>query len=312
MDHISGYVTNLPSEEALKKQWDILFFNRVSFFDEYLAEVKKEMNTKLVVDMDDDWILPANHINYDTYAEFKLRIENNLRVADLVTCTNERLAKRIRPFNQNVKIFPNALPYGHHQFTSDKIESDRIRIFWCGSVTHEQDISILKYPIKRLLEFKSDIRMVLGGYNDENILSKNIWDRMLSTFTNGKTLDYKVLKGLKPTEYMKLYEQGDIMVIPLEDSTWHGCKSNLKILEAASKKIPVICSAVEPYINDSEAPVLWVRNQSDWYKHLKFLIKNKNAREDYGEKIYEWANEKYNIFKINEDRRTAFADLIKA
>jgi hypothetical protein len=111
---------------------------------------------------------------------------------------------------------------------------------------------------------------------------------------------------------MKMYEEADIMLIPLENTAWHSSKSNLKMLEAATKKVPVICSAVEPYINDKEAPVMWVRNQSDWYRHTKYLVKNKNAREDYGEKIYEWAKAKYDLLKVNENRRTAFADLIKA
>ena len=40
------------------------------------AEVKKELNCKIVMDLDDDWVLPANHINYHTYEEFTQRIEN--------------------------------------------------------------------------------------------------------------------------------------------------------------------------------------------------------------------------------------------
>jgi hypothetical protein len=57
------------------------------------------------------------------------------------------------------------------------------------------------------------------------------------------------------------------------------------------------------------APVFWVEHQSDWYKHLKFLINNKNARLDYGEKIYEWANKKYHLKDINIGRKSTFENL---
>jgi hypothetical protein len=83
-------------------------------------------------------------------------------------------------------------------------------------------------------------------------------------------------------------------------------------LEAACKRVPVVVSKVNPYALDTDAPVFWVEHQSDWYKHLKFLINNKNARLDYGEKIYEWATKKYHLKDINIGRKSTFEDLINS
>jgi glycosyltransferase involved in cell wall biosynthesis len=240
------------------------------------------------------------------------RIEQNLMDADLVTCTHQRLAERIYPLNKNVLILPNAIPFDVYQFTSEKVEDDKIRIFWCGGITHEGDLEILKNPVRRLMAHKDKIKMVIGGYNDENQLSKWLWDKMVSYFTNSKKLEHFILKGTTPDKYMSMYEQADIMLVPLLGSKWAAGKSNLKLLEAAVKGVPVICSAVEPYINDFDAPVLWVYNQSDWYKHLNFLINDKQARLEYGQKITEWAKRKYNLSEVNITRKAAFADLIKA
>jgi hypothetical protein len=123
-------------------------------------------------------------------------------------------------------------------------------------------------------------------------------------------LPHEIIKGTTPDQYMHMYKNADIMMIPLMKSDWASCKSNLKILEASVKSIPVICSAVEPYTMDHDAPVLWARNQSDWYKHLKFLINNKNARIEYGQNLNQWAKEKYNIFEINKSRKATFENLI--
>lgn len=311
MNGVKGMVTDLPTIEMMHEGWDIVLFNRHCALDNDWNDVRG-IGAKIVMDLDDDWILPANHMNYNAYLEKKPIIENNLREADLITTTNETLAKKIYPFNKNVLIIPNALPYGHHQFTTEKKEDERVRIFWAGGCTHEHDLEILRNPLQRLTTFSDKIKMVIGGYTDSDPYSKYVWDRMFNSLTANKRLPYMKLSSLEPINYMQLYEYADIMLVPLEKSDWHSCKSNIKILEAATKKVPVICSNVEPYSRDKDAPVFWVNSQKDWFVHLKDLILNPNKRIDYGEKLYEWAKENYDLIKVNEGRKAAFENLIKA
>lgn len=311
MNDIKGYVTNWITEDK-KDGWDLLLYNRLSSFDTAWQQTRDTFGFKVIMDIDDYWHLPPNHLNHDYYQQFGKRIENNLKEADLVTVTNEALYKKVIEFTDNVCILPNALPFGRNQFIEDKRQSDRVRIFWCGGVTHEEDLKILRNPISRLSVHRNKIQMVIGGFTDTDENSKAVWNRMFSSFTAGGTLPYMKIHGTTPTQYMQMYENADIMVIPLEDSTWHACKSNLKILEAASKRIPVIVSNVAPYNNDADAPVLWVNSQKDWFTHMNYLINNPDARADLGNKLYEWAKEKYNLEKINERRREVFAGVCKA
>ena len=310
MDDMDGVVTNMPNQEILANGYDLIFYNKICPFDEHWDETKKTLGVKVVMDIDDDWQLPHNHISKNIFDDLRNRIENNIRQADLVTTTNERLANKIEKLNKNVLILPNAIPYGFGQFHDMKVESNNIRIFWAGSITHEHDIAILKNPIRRIND--SRIQMVVGGYNNSDKYSTIIWDRICSMFTNNKKLPFKILHGTTPNKYMEMYQEGDIMLIPLEDSQWHSCKSNLKILEAASKYMPCIVSNVEPYSRDKDAPVLWVNNQKDWNKHIMTLVKDKNLRDEYGKRLYQWAKEKYNHQEINSIRAAAFRDLIKA
>jgi glycosyltransferase involved in cell wall biosynthesis len=310
MENIEGLVTDNPTDDILFGDLDIVNFNRMTPVQEKFHEVAKK--SKLIMDLDDDWILPPSHLNHESYAQNKIHIENNIRVSHLVTCTNERIAEKVYPLNKNVHILPNALPYGTDQFTDTKIHDDKIRIFWAGGVSHIHDMKILKYPLQRLNSYKDSILMVMAGYTQNNAESKRIWEKMYSNFTAGETLPGIRVEGLPPRHYMNLYQLGDIMVIPLEKSDWHACKSNLKVLEAAAKKMPVVCQNVEPYSRDSEAPILWVNSQKDWFEHIKYLILNENARKDYGEKLYEWAKEKYNYSEINKKRRELFATICGA
>jgi glycosyltransferase involved in cell wall biosynthesis len=306
MPDVEAFVTNLPTEEKLQEGWDVLLYNRISVFDNDWPATKEVLNCKIVLDLDDYWVLPANHPNYHTYQQMAARIENNIRQADMVTVTNEQLAAKVRPYNDNVHIFPNALPYGEHQFTTDKVPAERTRIFWAGGSSHEPDIAILKNPIKRLQSHANNITMVMGGY-----VESETWRRMFSHFTAGLTLSNLPLPGLPPLNYMAMYAHADIMLVPLENTDWHGCKSNLKLLEAACKKVPVICSKVAPYSND-DAPVLWVEKQSDWYKHMNYLINNPEAAVELGQQLYEWATREYNFADINGRRKAAFKNLIGA
>jgi glycosyltransferase involved in cell wall biosynthesis len=311
MQDTKAYATNMITQETAQG-WDVMLFNRICPYDHDFETIRKDMGCKIVVDLDDYWKLPPNHINAGFYEKTAERIERNIAAADLVTVSNEAVAKHARKLNNNVVVLPNALPFGLNQYNDFKQDSQRVRILWAGSVTHEHDLKIIRNPVARLKQYSDKIQMVMAGYNDTDAYTKSIWDRMFSSFTMGGQLPYMKIHSLMPAEYMAAYEYGDIMVIPLESSEWHSCKSNLKILEAAAKRIPVIVSNVAPYNQDADAPVLWVNKQSDWFEHLKYLINNEEARKEYGEKLYQWAVSKYNLADVNTRRREAFANLCSA
>ena len=305
-----NHVCNVPTKEILEeRQFDILLFNRFSQFDNAWDETKQHF--KVVMDLDDDWELPYNHPLYPFYEPQKKRVVNNIFNADLVTCTNERIADKVSKINKNVLVLPNCLPYGEHQYDDSKYESDKTRIFWAGGSTHLDDIKLLANPFKRLSSL-NNIEMVLGGYTDSDPVSKNYWDKIHSMFTNGGKLANRKLASELPSNYMEHFKHADIMVVPLQESPWHASKSNLKLLEAAAKRLAVVVSDVEPYNLDKDAPVLWVKSQSDWFKHISYLVNNPTERIKMGNDLYEWAKTKYNHERINETRRQAFADLIKA
>lgn len=92
---------------------------------------------------------------------------------------------------------------------------------------------------------------------------------MISNFTCGLKLG-DTRRFLPVTEYMNFYNDADCSIVPLRATKFNSMKSNLKLLEAASKKIPVIGSNVEPYLN---SPMIQVNQQGDWYKEIKKLPK---------------------------------------
>jgi hypothetical protein len=83
-------------------------------------------------------------------------------------------------------------------------------------------------------------------------------------------------------------------------------KSNLKLLEAASKKIPVIGSNVEPYLN---SPMIQVNQQGDWYREIKKVTEDAIYRQEKGLELFEWAVANFSLFKVNEKRKQLYQSM---
>ena len=298
-------ITDTINELVFDNNYDIVIFNRflTSTDAKLLVKMKLKYNFKLIVDNDDYWILPPSHVLHERYKESNISeiITEYLRVADLCTCTHERLADEIYKYNTNVEILPNALPYGKEQFQDDKIDSDIVRLFWSGSGTHAPDMDILRNPIKKI---NFPIKTVIAGYN---LGEKHIWDRMIGVFTNGLKLNPTIYDYAGVTKYMGAYADSDISVIPLVDNKFNAMKSNLKVLETASKRNPAIVSNVHPY---KDMPVCYVNNQKDWYYWIKLLTFDDAARIEYGQKLFEYCDRVYNFDAINNKRFAIYNKLI--
>ena len=299
-------ITDTINELVFDNNYDIVIFNRflASTNAKLLVKMKLKYNFKLIVDNDDYWILPPSHILSGRYRDSNITdiITEYMRVADLCTCTHERLAEEIYKYNTNVEILPNALPYGEEQFQDNKLESDMVRLFWSGSGTHVPDIDILRNPMKKI---NFPVRTVIAGYN---LGEKHLWDRMIGVFTNGLKLNPTIYDYSEVSKYMGAYADSDISIIPLVENKFGAMKSNLKVLETAAKKNPAIVSNVHPY---KDMPVCYVNSQQDWYKWIKLLTFDEAARTEYGQKLFDYCNANFNLHTINNKRFAIYNKLIE-
>ena len=299
-------MTDTISEKTFEGNYDIVILNRMlaNITPEQMVEWRKKYGFKLIVDNDDYWHLDASHILFQQYIinSVPQQIINWIQVADLCTCTHERLAEEIYKLNRNVEIIPNAIPYGEEQFILDKKPSDLVRLFWSGSGTHGKDIEILRNPMKRI---NFPVRTIIAGYNEGE---KPIWDGMIASFTNGLKLNPTIYNFNQVTEYMAAYCDSDISLIPLVNSKFNSMKSNLKVLETASKKNPAIVSNVHPY--KGFYPACHVNSQKDWYYWIKLLVNDKDARTHYGEALYDYCNTNFNLHVVNKRRFAIYNKLI--
>jgi hypothetical protein len=299
-------MTDVINEEVVSNNYDLVVMNRMlhNITPEQMNQWRIKYGFKLIVDNDDHWDLGASHILSESYKENKVteQIIAWIRIADLCTCTHDRLAAEIYHYNQNVEILPNAIPFGEEQFLLDKKPSNLVRLFWSGSGTHGKDLEILRNPMKRI---NFPVRTIIAGYNEGE---KHIWDSMIASFTNGLKLNPTIYNFNHVTEYMAAYCDSDISLIPLVDNKFNSMKSNLKVLETASKKNPAIVSNVHPY--RGFYPACHVNSQKDWYYWIKLLTHDQAARKQYGNDLYEYCNKNFNLHEVNKHRFAIYSKLI--
>lgn len=296
MEGIDAYITNAITPADFEKQKpNAIYYNRVISDDVILHA--RSAGCKIIVDVDDYWRLDVHHIAYESYMQnnFEALQIKHLHLADLVTTTHELLAEKIYPYNKNIVVLPNAIPR-HDYFPVEKTISEKLRIFWQGSITHGADIELLRNPIKRL--DKNSHLMVMAGYTKHEV-----WDRMIAAYTNSLQMPGYLLPGCAPAEYYKNYSYADVCLAPLVNTAFNTLKSNLKILEAANMGLPVIASAVYPYVG--MPGVCYVHKQADWYKHIQALG-NEKERISRGIELQNYCSLNYNYTAINNKRKLCF------
>lgn len=286
-----------------------------------LLELKKKQDFKIVVDLDDYWILHPKHNMSKTWTINKMgeKIVESLKSADQIICTTSLLADKIKSIvgDKNIHVIPNALPFGEDQFNSIKQESidGRVRFMYAGGGSHFWDLKTLTIPFQKVNNNPNlkNASFTLAGFNKSTPESDKEWRTIEKTFNlNFKLRNYIRRNTLHLKEYMNHYNHADVSLVPLEYNNFNRFKSNLKIIEAGCKNIPCIVSNVEPYSNEPNKDILlFAKNANEWYEHIKYCTLNPSFAEEKGLQLGEYVRENYDLSKVNEYRKQLFESLLK-
>jgi glycosyltransferase involved in cell wall biosynthesis len=94
-------------------------------------------------------------------------------------------------------------------------------------------------------------------------------------------------------------------------------KSNLKQVEAFTRKVPIICTDIPPYNTDGVHMKNCIlvpykkRNGKHWYKAIKKLVTEPNLREDLGNQLYEDFKDKYDLKNVTNRRAEFYKTILK-
>lgn len=156
------------------KDFDIINIHNASLYRFDFDTLKTFVTTLIndgkviVADVDDLWSL---HQQHPLYASMKLNKNDEKTVfllsnATCVTTTTPIFADKIRTYNKNVYVLPNAINPEDKRFAVNRKKSDLLRVGFIMGASHEKDLEIMSGFIEKLPKNIIDkIQIVLCGFD---------------------------------------------------------------------------------------------------------------------------------------------------
>lgn len=298
-------------KDEIGKNFDIVCFHQCLFTSSFQEDVwkmiiycKKQYGTKFVLDIDDYWDYHKNHPAKEAcvFNMFPDKMMMNFKLFDYVTTTTEYFKNIIKDYfpEDKIYVFENAISSNDEQFSIKKNKSDKLRLGITGGSSHTEDIKqLLEFPKYLTDKQLEEIELVFCGYdnkNAENVViddtgkvvertplddKDNWWVQTENKFKQ-EVKHYKRIetKDIMKGEFGKIYEDIDVLLVPLTNNKFNRCKSELKFIEAGFTNTAVISSKVIPYSNFgvNEEDCLFVKEPTPqaWAKAVKKILREKD------------------------------------
>lgn len=256
----ADFATKL-TEELFKNYDSVWFHYKTMVHPTELSMWRLKYGTQIVMDIDDTWNIPLNHPSYEVLKETSKWSKQFAIIADWVVCSTSEVEKMVMPYNENTLVVPNRIPYGEGQYhviqeSEEDFMNRKIRIGFCGSISHLEDWESISGKLKRVLsdgEVKSKCEFVVCGFPknikiSESMIEKGTAYAKAKGMDVNKVLDYMekshikrntdhwnkikfalgkpILFGNRPVEnYIDLYREIDILLCPLVDNDLNRKKS---------------------------------------------------------------------------------------
>lgn len=275
------------SEMEIQEDINILYCNRMPSGGPGEMRRLQSEGWKVIVDIDDYWHVETNNPYYEKQKLMGIAqvIYTCLKDADHVVASTAHLADKILPFQKNVTVIPNALPFDKGQYSPVKSNHGRSKFLWAGSSCHRDDLRLLP----------DGFDLTIAGFDRTN----ERWREIIAEHPG-----VKVQPHLLRQKYFMHYEGHAVSLAPLVDSPFNRCKSNLKMLEAGAKKMAFIASDVLPYANSVDDKIVTYASGRDGFrKEMNLLDKNPSLIADNAERLAEHVRKNYQLSDANKIRQ---------
>ena len=266
-------VYNMPNGdlEAFLKQYDLIHIHKQLDKQCKIIDMIKFLGIPVILDIDDHFKLGNDHPMSITAKKERWHepIIEHLKRADYVTTTTPIFANVIKPYNKNVKVFPNAINPEEKQYAVPKTpRTDKLRVgVICGS-SHMKDLELLNGIAKQIN--KDKVQFVLCGFDTRGtrtiykedgkvetrpiLPEESVWCDYEKIFTDNYNIvspqhkeflmkymaytddpfvdePYRRMWTRDINEYATHYSNVDCLIAPLKENEFNKVKSELKEIE---------------------------------------------------------------------------------
>jgi hypothetical protein len=278
--------------------YDMVYMQRpYSAMSVKMAEYLRELGIPLWVDYDDHLLeVPAFNRAFDVFSEptIQQNICKILGLASLVTVSTPNLKIAYDTLSKNVHVVPNAIDLRLLNYREVKLKREKT-ILWRGSDTHQHDLAFYMDPILQQTAAFADWKWVYFGYNP---------------WFFPPTPNHFYQKPTDPLYYFRHIHnlKPQIMQVPLADSVFNRCKSNIAWLEGTFAG--AVC--LVPEWDGWKNPGAITYNSLEQYaEKLKLLIAGNINTVKYNHLSWEYILDTLTLEKANETRKELLLSIIK-
>jgi len=235
----------------------------------------KRLGKRIIYEIDDDlWTVNPDNPSVAMSEEKRRQYEHLMDECDAITTTTPILAKKLRKFNKNVFVCPNAINFEMFKTTKEKMPKKSLRIGYSGASSHWADLNILPEVLEKLQK-KYDFEFILQGmcaqpleaeiWGYERVLEYNLQPEKKLYLENAVKW-YKNMRNVKmfhvpfypPVMFPQIMTtlDLDIGIIPLHDNEFNHSKcltaETLVMTNGGIKRIKDVLIGDKVFQNDFE------------------------------------------------------------
>ncbi len=242
---------------------------------------------KVVYELDDNIFKYPDSVEYvkngiqaETLSALRI-----IRSSDAVTVTTEAIAETVRELADTpVYVLPNQIDFDdieHLRFAARK----QFSVGWAGGHYHVQDLGLVEPALERILEKYPEIILIMYG-----ACPRGLYERKKNRI---------FLHPFMPLEEFHFWMAAfrfDIGIAPLYRTEFAMSRSNLRLLQYAAMRIPIVASNYGEYGKALGNGLAGLTAEDDqWAESIGYLIEHPDERKRLGEAAYDYVRENYNV-----------------
>jgi glycosyltransferase involved in cell wall biosynthesis len=278
--------------QTLMMDYDVVLYSYTVVTDWYVMVAFHAMKAgvKLICDIDDNvWEVPKRSGAYESFhrgAEDLATVEAQLRNQQYIMTTQQKTAYAIADHagldKGSIFKYPNYIDLSvYNPDKINRVDDGKIRICYFGTNTHFDDLAENRGflgGMDRIMREHPNVEFFTIGFYLHEL--KVRWKKQYFSMTGDRDV-YSWANNL----WVKIMNMSDIAVCPLLVDNFTRSKSNIKYLECAAGKKPVVAQKIDQYqatIQHGYDGFL-AETEEEWYKSLKDLVVDKEYRQQIGE-----------------------------
>lgn len=248
-----------------------MFIHRIRFPSWFMKLLS--IKNKIIYDFDDAIYTGPSWKEVDS--KKTQRFYSMITYADTIIAGSQTLLDQVCGVQDNTHVLPTAIPKDKYSNIESSSDDGKIVLGWIGNTENLTYLSLIEKEVTKILKNHDNVELhIISGERPKNMFE----DRY------SKDVVYKEWELENEIQYLS---QVDIGLRPLPDNEWtRGKGGYTSVVQFLSLGIPVLVSPVgylKEMIINGESGFL-IQDYSEWSDRIAYLVENREARRDIGNK----------------------------